>query len=113
MSRSTSLRRSRVRNQRVSNMRQRRQQHLLEVRMRARKATQHRNRRILVFVSKIVLTIAICAGIYIGSQLAIRHFFFENPDYNLAMIDVRTDGTLQREQVLKEADLREGKTFSA
>ena len=43
------------RNQRVSNPRQRKQQHLLDVKVRSRKATQHRNRRILVFISKIVL----------------------------------------------------------
>jgi cell division protein FtsQ len=103
--------RPRVRNQRVSNTRQRKQQHLLDVKVRARKATQHRNRRILVFISKIVLAVAICAGIYVGAQLGIRHFFFENPDYQLSMIDVQTDGTLQREQVLKEADLHEGENI--
>jgi hypothetical protein len=109
MSRSST--RSRVRNQRVSNPRVRKQQHLLDVKVRARKATQHRNRRILVFISKIVLAVAICAGIHIGAQFGLRHFFFENPDYKLAMIDVQTDGTLQREQVLKEADLHEGENI--
>src|SRR5438046_7535302 len=40
-----------------------------------------------------------------------RRFFFENPEYRLAMIDVQTDGTLQRDQVLKTADLREGENI--
>jgi cell division septal protein FtsQ len=111
MKKSTASPRTRSRNQRFSNTRQRRQQHLLNVKMRARKATQHRNRRILVFLAKIVLTVAICVGICVGAQLGIRHFFFENPDYNLVMIDVRTDGTLQREQVLKETDLHEGENI--
>src|SRR5437016_6496400 len=103
--------RKRPRNQRVSNSRQRKQQHLLDVKVRARKATQHRNRRVLVFISKIVLAAAICAGIYFGARLGMRRFFFENPEYRLAMIDVQTDGTLQRDQVLKTADLREGENI--
>jgi cell division protein FtsQ len=103
--------RRRPRNQRVSNPRQRKQQHLLDVKVRARKATQHRNRRVLVFISKILLAVAICAGIYFGGRIGMRRFFFENPEYRLAMIDVQTDGTLQREQVLKIADLREGENI--
>src|SRR5437899_3216243 len=103
--------RKRPRNQRVSNPRQRKQQHLLDVKVRARKATQHRNRRVLVFISKIALAAAICAGIYFGARLGMRRFFFENPEYRLAMIDVQTDGTLQRDQVLKMADVREGENI--
>src|SRR5947208_14835191 len=101
----------RPRNQRVSNPRQRKQQHLLDVKVRARKATQHRNRRVLVFISKIALAAAICAGIYFGGRIGMRRFFFENPEYRLAMIDVQTDGALQRDQVLKTADLREGENI--
>ena len=103
--------RRRPRNQRVSNPRQRKQQHLLDVKVRSRKATQQRNRRLLVFISKIVLAAAICAGIYLGARIGARRFFFENPDYNLATIDVQTDGTLQRDQILKAADLREGENI--
>jgi cell division septal protein FtsQ len=103
--------RKRPRNRRVSNPRQRKQQHLLDVKVRARKATQHRNRRVVVVLSKFVLTVAICAGIYFGARLGMRRFFFENPDYRLATIDVQTDGTLQRDQVLKIADLREGENI--
>ncbi|OLD86287.1 MAG: hypothetical protein AUG81_11275 [Verrucomicrobia bacterium 13_1_20CM_4_54_11] len=95
--------RKRPRNQRVSNPRQRKQQHLLDVKVRARKATQYRNRRVLVFISKIALAAAICAGIYFGARVGMRRFFFENPDYRLTMIDMQTDGTLQRDQVLKIA----------
>src|SRR6266513_1771694 len=101
--RSSSSSRKRPRNQRVSNPRQRKQQHLLDVKVRARKATQYRNRRVLVFISKIALAAAICAGIYFGARVGMRRFFFENPDYRLTMIDMQTDGTLQRDQVLKIA----------
>ena len=103
--------RKRPRNQRVSNARQRKQQHLLDVKVRAGKAIQQRNRRILVFLSKIVLAAAICSGSVFGARLAMRRFFFENADYRLAMIDVQTDGSLLRDQVLKTADLHEGENI--
>src|SRR3982751_1080043 len=95
-------------NERVSNTRQRRQQHLLDVRVRSHKATQHRNRRVLVLLSKIVLVLALAVGVVAGVRYGAKHFFFENPDYQLSQIEVQTDGTLQRDQVLKAADLHEG-----
>jgi cell division septal protein FtsQ len=100
--------RSRPRNQRVSNGRQRRQQHLLDVKVRSSIASQHRNRRILVFVSKLLLLAALGLGVYAGGRFLARRFFFDNPDYRLSMIDIQTDGTLQREQILRTAGLREG-----
>jgi cell division septal protein FtsQ len=103
--------RTSMRNQRVSNSRQRRQQHLLDVKVRSRRATQYRNRRILVFFSKIVLTLALLVGAYLGVQFGAKRLFFENPDYQVRRIEVRTDGTLQREQILKTADLREGENI--
>jgi cell division septal protein FtsQ len=111
MRKNSSSMRARPGNHRVSNTRQRKQQHLLDVKVRSRKATQHRNRRVLVFVSKIVLLLGLCAGLYAGARWGLRRFFYENPDYKLAMIDVQTDGTLQREQVLSAADLREEKNI--
>src|SRR5436190_7673092 len=99
---------TRPKNERVSNSRQRRQQHLLDVRVRSHKATQHRNRRILVFLSKIVLVLVLAAGVVLGVRYGAKHFFFENPDYQLSQIETQTDGTLQREQILKTAELREG-----
>ncbi len=99
---------ARPRNQRVSNVRQRRQQHLLDVKVRSRSASQHRNRRVLVVISKGALIIALCLGIYAGGRLMARRFFFDNPDYSLSTIDIQTDGTLQRDQILHTADLREG-----
>src|SRR2546421_5301186 len=100
--------RTRPKNERVSNSRQRRQQHLLDVRVRSHKATQHRNRRILVFLSKIVLVLVLAAGVVLGVRYGAKHFFFENPDYQLSQIETQTDGTLQRDQILKTAELREG-----
>ena len=108
---SSSSTRTRPRNQRVSNPRQRRQQHLLDVKVRSHKATQHRNRRVLVFVSKIALAAAICAGSISACGWGAKRLFFENPDYRLSQIEVQTDGTLQRDQILKTAGLREGENI--
>ena len=95
-------------NQRLSTSRQRKQQHLLDVKLRARCASHHRNRRILVILSKIALALAICAGIYYGVRSGLSRFFFDNPEYRLSTIEVQTDGTLQRDQILKAAGVREG-----
>ncbi len=92
-------------------MRQRRQQHLLDVKVRSRRATQHRIRRVIGVLSRVILLVALCAAAYAGVREAARRLFFENPDYQLKTIELQTDGTLQREQVLKEADLREGENI--
>lgn len=103
--------RLRPRNERVSNTRQRRQQHLLDVRVRSHKATQHRNRRVLVIVSKVLLVGVVGVGIFFGVRFGAKRLFFENPDYQLNQIEVQTDGTLQRDQILKAAGLREGENI--
>lgn len=103
--------RNRPRNQRISNPRQRRQQHLLDVKVRSHKATQHRNRRVLVIASKVVLGIAACVAVVFGLRFGARQLFLDNPDYRLRQIEVKTDGTLQREQVIRAAELREGENI--
>ncbi|HXA08636.1 MAG TPA: FtsQ-type POTRA domain-containing protein [Chthoniobacterales bacterium] len=95
-------------NRRLSTWRQRKQQHLLDVKVRARRASHHRNRRILVAIAKVALVIAVCAGLYFGARTALSRFFFDNPDYRLSTIAVQTDGTLLRDQILKSAGLHEG-----
>src|SRR6266704_4370226 len=99
-------------NQRVSNLRQRRrQQHVLDVKVRSRRATQHRARRVLAVFSRLAFLAGICAAIYIGVREGARRFFFENADYQVRTIELQTDGTLQREQILKVADLHEGENI--
>ena len=103
--------RRRPRNQRVSNSRQRRQQHLLDVKVRSRTISQHRTRRVLVTISQLALAAIVCVGIFIGLRQGSKKLFFENPDYQLKQIEVQSDGSLQREQVLKTADLHEGENI--
>jgi cell division septal protein FtsQ len=102
---------ARPRNRRVSNHRQRRQQHLLDVKVRSRTATQHRNRRVLVLAAKLALTLTLCLGLYLGAREGAKRFFFDNPDYRLSTIDVQTDGMLPREQILQTASLHEGENI--
>jgi cell division septal protein FtsQ len=99
---------SRTRNRRLSNVRQRRQQHLLDVKVRSRRATQYRIRSAMGVMWKVLIFAALCAAGYAGAREAVRRLVFENPDYHVQTIELQTDGTLQREQVLKAADLHEG-----
>jgi cell division septal protein FtsQ len=99
---------SRTRNRRLSNVRQRRQQHLLDVKVRSRRATQHRIRSAMGVTWKAVLLVALCGAGYVGAREGAKRLFFQNPDYQVKTIELETDGTLQREQVLKAADLTEG-----
>ena len=103
--------RPRARNERVSNTRQRRQQHLLDVKVRSHKAVQHRNHRVLVITSKVLLSVLICGSLFFGIRYGVKQLFFENPDYRLNEINVRTDGTLQREQVLNAGGLSVGENI--
>ena len=102
---------SRSRNRRVSNVRHRRQQHLLDVKVRSRRVTQHRIRRVLVVLSRVVLLAGLCGAVYVGGREAAKRLFFENRDYQLKTIELQTDGTLQREHVLKVADLQAGENI--
>src|SRR5262249_13048832 len=99
---------SRTRNRRLSNVRQRRQQHLLDVKVRSRRATQYRIRSAMGVLWKVALFVILCAAGYAGAREAARRLFFQNPDYQVKIIELETDGTLQREQLLKAAGLHEG-----
>ena len=97
-----------TRNRRLSNVRQRRQQHVLDVKVRSRRATQHRIRSAMGVMWKGLLLVALCGAGYAGAREAARRLFFQNPDYQVKTIELETDGTLVRDQVLKTADLHEG-----
>jgi hypothetical protein len=57
---------------------------------------------------KLALFVILCVAGYVGAREAVKRLVFENPDYHVQTIELQTDGTLQREQVLKAADLHEG-----
>ena len=98
-------------NKRVSSTRQRKQQHLLDVKIRVGKERERRIRAVAVFFCKTVLAAALAAGAWHGGKEAWRHFVWENPDYFVREPDVKTDGTLTREQILAAADIIEGRNI--
>src|SRR5881398_352383 len=102
---------SRSRNRRLSNLRQRRQQHLLDVKVRSRRATQHRIRTAMGVLCRVILVAALCGAAYAGLREAARRLLFENSDFQIKTIELQTDGTLQREQILKAADLHVGENI--
>jgi cell division septal protein FtsQ len=99
------------RNQRNSNRKQRKQQHILDVKVRSRAANRHRNRRLLTWISSIVLLGAAGYGAFAGGRYLLRRFLWENPDYNLAQIEYHTDGPLTRDQALAASGIHEGRNI--
>jgi len=69
-----------ARNRRASTARKRKHQHLLDVKVRSRKAAQQRNRRIFTVVSTIVLLGVLVGGATYGVREALTKFLWENPD---------------------------------
>jgi hypothetical protein len=58
--------RAQPKNRRVSSKKQRKQQHLLDVKVRSRAATRQRNRRALAWLSTVILFCAAVGGIAYG-----------------------------------------------
>jgi cell division protein FtsQ len=98
----------RKQNRRTSTSWQRRQQHLLDVRVRTRKAAARRTQQIFFLFSVLLIVGSSIAGVVFGAKRALNAWFFENPDYAVRNIDVTTDGKLTRDAILKAADTTEG-----
>jgi cell division protein FtsQ len=98
----------RKQNRRTSTSWQRRQQHLLDVRVRTRKAAARRTQQIFFLFSVLLIVGSSIAGVVFGAKRALNAWFFENPDYAVRNIDVTTDGKLTRDTILKTADVTEG-----
>jgi cell division protein FtsQ len=97
-----------VRNQRLSNARVRKQQHLLDVNVRAQTARAQRNRAIARWTFWSLFFIGSAAGLWSGGKEVLRRFLWENPEYALAAIQVHTDGALLKEQVIEATGLKLG-----
>jgi len=96
-----------ARNKRVSNPRQRKKQHLLDVKLRESKERARRYGKVASFIFKTVVFVALVVGAYVGGKEALRRFVWENPDYFVHEINFTTDGALTREQVLNTAGIAE------
>lgn len=95
-------------NQRLSTTRQRKQQHLLEVKVRSHKFKQQRNRKVLNALFKIILLASLAGGTWYGGRECLNRFLWRNTDYNLTTVEINDDGTLTRDQILAAAQIREG-----
>jgi len=103
--------RAQPRNKRLSSRKQRKQQHLLDVKVRSRAATRHRNLRVITWLSTAFLFCAAVGGIAYGGRAALRRFFWQNPDYNLAEVSIHTDGSLTRDDIIAATNIQEGKNI--
>jgi cell division protein FtsQ len=99
------------RNQRVSRPHHRRQQHLLEVSIRASKAREQRVRKALAVTFKLIVLGAVLAGLWIGAREGTQRFFWENKALFLTDIRVQRDGTLTREQIISTAGIVVGENI--
>ena len=101
--------RKRAVNRRKSGVQHRRSQNLLEVTVRSRAAIQQRNRFILTWTCRLLLVVGIVVvGIY-GVREGLRRFLWENPEYNLAAVEINDEGQgLTREAIMSTAGLRIG-----
>lgn len=102
---------TRAGNQRLSTTRQRKQQHLLDVKVRSYKFKQQRNRKLFNGLCKVVLFVALVGAVWYGGRECLNRFLWRNADYNLTTVEINDDGTLSREQILGTAQIQEGKNI--
>ncbi|MBV8415257.1 MAG: FtsQ-type POTRA domain-containing protein [Verrucomicrobia bacterium] len=101
----------RKQNKRASSSRQRKHQHLLDVKVRAKKAAARRTQNVLLVLCGLVLIASVLGGIAFGAKRALNALFFANADYALKTIEVSSDGNLSRETILHTADIGEGQNI--
>jgi cell division protein FtsQ len=102
---------ARKQNKRASSTRQRKHQHLLDVKVRAKNAAARRSQNVLLTVCGVVLIASVLGGIAFGAKRVLNALFFANSDYALKTIEVTSDGRLSRETILRTADVAEGKNI--
>jgi cell division septal protein FtsQ len=101
-------RRSTKQNRRLSTSRQRRQQHLLDVKVRARRASARRLQKGFFIVSLVLILFSLVGAGLFGAQRLLNSVFFANPDYAVHSVEVKTDGDLGRDAVVRAAQIEDG-----
>jgi cell division protein FtsQ len=100
--------RPRPANRRRTSRKKRRYQHLLDTGVRSSEADRQRRRRWLGWFAKLFILAALLVGGYLGARRLIARTILENTRYNIAELDVDTDGVLKPEDILEKADLHKG-----
>lgn len=95
-------------NRRLSTSRQRRQQHLLDVKVRARRASARRVQKGFFALSLLLILLSLLGAGVFGAQRLLNSVFFTNPDYAIHSVEVTTDGDLARDAVLQAAQIANG-----
>ena len=108
-----SKRRSTKQNRRLSTTRQRRQQHLLDVKVRARRASARRLQKGFFVLSLLLVLLSLLGAGLFGAQRLLNTLFFTNPDYAIHSVEVTTDGDLGRDAVLRAAQIEDGSNIFA
>ena len=103
-----SKRRSTKQNRRLSTTRQRRQQHLLDVKVRARRASARRLQKGFFVLSLLLILLSLLGAGLFGAQRLLNSLFFTNPDYAIHSVEVTSDGDLGRDAVLRAAQIEDG-----
>lgn len=88
--------------------RKRRKDHLLEVTATAETERRRRNQKILLYGGEAVVVLGIIAFSWIGIRALLDSQIFRNPQYQVRVIEVDTDGVMTREQALEKTGIREG-----
>jgi cell division protein FtsQ len=99
---------SRANNARRTSAKERRGQHVLDVAVRSQQAVRQRKQRMFGLVSKILLFTGLAVALYYGATRAVTTLLLKNPEYNIADLEVQTDGSLSADTVLAAADLHKG-----
>ena len=81
---------------------------MLDVSVRSTQATQQRWQQVFGLSAKILLAACLAAALYFGIKKGVAWMILKNPDYNVAVLNVETDGVLTPEAVLEAADLHRG-----
>lgn len=83
--------------------------HALHDGIRETTKRRKRNQRLLVVSCKLMLLFAALGGMVYGVRVGMDHFFWENPEYDLSVVELRNDGAiLTREMVMESARLEMG-----
>lgn len=101
----------RKQNKRASSTRQRKHQHLLDVKVRAKNAAARRSQSVLLTLCAVVLIASALGGVAFGAKRVLNALFFANSDYALKTIEVTSDGKLSRETILHTVNIAEGKNI--
>jgi cell division protein FtsQ len=101
----------RKQNKRASTTKQRKRQHLLDVKVRAKKVAARRTQSVLLTVCGFILIVTMLGGVAFGAKRILNALFFANSDYALKTIEVTSDGNLTREAILRAANVAEGKNI--